>query len=186
MPWARNFCPFRAYWVISTVQVDPFPSREGNLKRKGRETSREKSSGRPQGRNPQRDLTRKILRETSGRPHERNPQRDLKGKILRETSRETSREKSSERPQGRNPQRDLTRKILRETSGRPHERNPQRDLKGKILRETSRETSREKSSERPQGRNPQRDLKGEKVPVEAAPKMERNKQQTNKRTNIKE
>ena len=135
MPWARNFCPFRAYWVISTVQVDPFPSREGNLKRKGRETSREKSSGRPQGRNPQRDLTRKILRETSGRPHERNPQRDLKGKILRETSRETSREKSSERPQGRNPQRDL---------------------------------------------------KGEKVPVEAAPKMERNKQQTNKRTNIKE
>jgi len=107
MPWARNFCPFRAYWVISTVQVDPFPSREGNLKRKGREISREKSSGRPQGRNPQRDLTRKILRETSGRPHERNPQRDLKGKILRETSRETSREKSSERPQGRNPQRDL-------------------------------------------------------------------------------
>jgi len=76
MPWARNFCPFRAYWVISTVQVDPFPSREGNLKRKGRETSREKSSGRPQGRNPQRDFTREILRETS-------------------------REKSSGRPQGR-------------------------------------------------------------------------------------
>ena len=122
MPWARNFYPFRAYWVISTVQVDPFPSREGNLKRKGMETSREKSSGRPQGRNPQRDLTRKILRETSGRPHERNPQRDLKGKILRETSRETSREKSSERPQGRNPQRDL-----------------KGDLKGEILRETSRE-----------------------------------------------
>ena len=21
MPWARSFCPFRAYWVISTVQV---------------------------------------------------------------------------------------------------------------------------------------------------------------------
>ncbi len=20
-PWARSFCPFRAYWVISTVQV---------------------------------------------------------------------------------------------------------------------------------------------------------------------
>jgi len=89
MPWARNFCPFRAYWVISTVQVDPFPSREGNLKRKGRETSREKSSGRPQG-----------------KPHERNPLGDLKGEILRETSREkssreTSREKSSGRPQGR-------------------------------------------------------------------------------------
>jgi len=88
MPWARNFCPFRAYWVISTVQVDPFPSREGNLKRRGRETSREKSSGRPQGKNPQGDpkgnLTREILRETSrekssGRPHERNPQGDLKG-----------------------------------------------------------------------------------------------------------
>jgi len=105
MPWARNFYPFRVYWVISTVQVDPFPSREGNLKRKGRETSREKSSGRPQGkpheRNPQGDLTREILRETSreksserpqGRPHERNPQRNL---------RETPREKSSGRPQGR-------------------------------------------------------------------------------------
>ena len=23
-PWARSFCPFRAYWVISTVQVDFF------------------------------------------------------------------------------------------------------------------------------------------------------------------
>ena len=68
----------------STVQVDPFPSREGNLKRRGRETSREKSSGRPQG-----------------KPHERNPQRDHKGEILRETSRVTSREKSSGRPQGR-------------------------------------------------------------------------------------
>ena len=22
MPWARSFCPFRAYWVISTVQVE--------------------------------------------------------------------------------------------------------------------------------------------------------------------
>jgi len=86
MPWARNFCPFRAYWVISTVQVDPFPSREGNLKRKGRETSREKSSGRP---------------------HERNPQRDLKGKILRETSREKSSGRPQGKPQGRNPQRDL-------------------------------------------------------------------------------
>ena len=21
-PWARSFCPFRAYWVISTVQVE--------------------------------------------------------------------------------------------------------------------------------------------------------------------
>ena len=21
-PWAKSFCPFRAYWVISTVQVD--------------------------------------------------------------------------------------------------------------------------------------------------------------------
>ena len=20
-PWARSFCPFRAYWVISTVQI---------------------------------------------------------------------------------------------------------------------------------------------------------------------
>jgi len=76
MPWARNFCPFRAYWVISTVQVDPFPSREGNLKRRGRETSREKSSGRPQGkpheRNPQ------------GRPQGKNPQGDLKGNLTRE------------------------------------------------------------------------------------------------------
>jgi len=88
MPWARNFCPFRAYWVISTVQVDPFPSREGNLKRKGRETSRENSSGRPQGkpheRNPQ------------GRPQGKNPQGDLKGNLTREILRETS-----GRPQGR-------------------------------------------------------------------------------------
>ena len=22
LPWAKSFCPFRAYWVISTVQVD--------------------------------------------------------------------------------------------------------------------------------------------------------------------
>ena len=22
MPWARNFCPFRAYWIISSVQVN--------------------------------------------------------------------------------------------------------------------------------------------------------------------
>ena len=21
MPWARSFCPFRAYWIISTVQI---------------------------------------------------------------------------------------------------------------------------------------------------------------------
>ena len=24
MPWARSFCPFRAYWVISTVQFEEF------------------------------------------------------------------------------------------------------------------------------------------------------------------
>ena len=23
-PWARGFCPFRAYWVISIVQVEVF------------------------------------------------------------------------------------------------------------------------------------------------------------------
>ena len=23
-PWAKSFCPFRAYWVISTVQVETF------------------------------------------------------------------------------------------------------------------------------------------------------------------
>ena len=23
MPWAMSFCPFRAYWVISTVQIEP-------------------------------------------------------------------------------------------------------------------------------------------------------------------
>ena len=23
-PWAKSFCPFRAYWVISTVQVELF------------------------------------------------------------------------------------------------------------------------------------------------------------------
>ena len=22
MPWARNFCPFRAYWIILSVQVN--------------------------------------------------------------------------------------------------------------------------------------------------------------------
>ena len=22
LPWAKSFCPFRAYWVISTVQVE--------------------------------------------------------------------------------------------------------------------------------------------------------------------
>ena len=22
-PWAMSFCPFRAYWVISTVQIEP-------------------------------------------------------------------------------------------------------------------------------------------------------------------
>ena len=22
MPWAWNFCPFRAYWIISSVQVN--------------------------------------------------------------------------------------------------------------------------------------------------------------------
>ena len=26
-PWARSFCPFRAYWVISTVQVEIIPSK---------------------------------------------------------------------------------------------------------------------------------------------------------------
>ena len=25
MPWAKRFCPFRAYWVISTVQVEVIP-----------------------------------------------------------------------------------------------------------------------------------------------------------------
>jgi|GEM_PF-3371095 len=24
LPWAKSFCPFRAYWVISTVQVETF------------------------------------------------------------------------------------------------------------------------------------------------------------------
>jgi hypothetical protein len=91
-PGLGNFCPFRAYWVISTVQVDPFPSREGNLKRKGRETSREKSSGRLQGRNPQRNLKGdpkgEILRETLREKSSERPQGDLKGEIIRETSRE--------------------------------------------------------------------------------------------------
>ena len=184
MPWARNFCPFRAYWVISTVQVDPFPSREGNLKRRGRETSREKSSGRPQGRNPQRDLTRKILRETSGRPHERNPQRDLKGKILRETSRE----KSSERPHEKNPQRNLRETSREKSSERPQGKNPQGDLKGNLKGEILRETTREKSSERPQGRPHERNPKGNLTrgnnPRWSPQKMKRKQQQTNKRTNI--
>ncbi len=35
MPWARNFCPFRAYWIISSVQVNivlvVFPTQQAVL-----------------------------------------------------------------------------------------------------------------------------------------------------------
>ena len=39
MPWARNFCPFRAYWVISTVQVE---KNSGCVMDFERKTKREK------------------------------------------------------------------------------------------------------------------------------------------------